>query len=614
MTKRFAMKSIKAIKRYTLYTLLVILLTVSVSSIFALMEIHKEAIFNAKIELNQRIMTFREFLEKKGAGYSIKNGQLYAGSTLLNNNFEIPDKLTAIFGGTFTIFQGDTRVSTSIRRADGSRIVGTKLVGPAYDAIFGHGTSYHGEADIVGTSYITAYEAIKGSDGSIIGVLYAGVEKDDYLSQYNKLRVGIIGILFFIVIVFSVLYYYLFRQGKRAELQSASDLAFMQALIDTIPNPVFYKDADGKYLGCNFAFESLLGVSKFDLIGKTTRDITNNDLTDEQEKVDRNLLSALPGTKYTTEAKLTSTDGIARDVVIFKACYQNESGLNEGIIGSIIDITESKNLQKIMIQTEKMLMIGGLAAGMAHELNNPLCSILQNAQNIQRRLSTDLRANYETAASIGLDFNQMQRYLEQRGIFAMIEYISTASVQAAEIVSNMLSYCRKGSAVLTAVSLPQLVDNSLELACGDYDIRMRGNVSTIEFVKEYDNNIPPVFMHRSEIEQVIINLIKNAVQALNEGCQSDSPRIVLRTRQTERQAIIEVEDNGPGIPPEIKGRIFEPFFTTKEVGSGTGMGLSVAYALVVNNHNGDIVADSIPGGGTKFSVMLPLITDVSSVG
>lgn len=603
------MKSIKAAKKYTLYTLIIVLMTVSAASMVALVEIHSEAVSQANVELKERMLTFREFLEKNGESYSIRNKQMFIGSTLLNDNFAIPDKLTEIFGGTFTIFMGDTRISTSVRRADGTRIVGTKLVGPAFDAIFGRGESYHGEADIEGANYITAYEAIKDAKGTIIGALYTGVKKDDYLSQYNKLHVGIIGILFFIVIVFSMLYYYLFKQGKRSEQKSASDLAFLQTLIDTIPNPVFYKDACGNYLGCNVAFESLFGLSRYDVIGKTAYDIITNNITLEQEEVDRNLLIATPGTKYTTETQITAAGGIARDVVIFKACFQDESGLNEGIIGTIIDITERKNLQKIMIQTEKMLMIGGLATGMAHELNNPLCSILQNTQNIQRRISAELNANKEVAGNIGLDFALMQRYLDQRGIYDMLDYISSASVQASEIVANILSYCRKGAVALTAVSLQQLVDNAIELACSDYDIRIKGNISTIEFIKEYDTNIPSVFMNRSEIEQVLINLIKNAVQALNEGCSSDSARIVLRTRRTDRQVNIEVEDNGPGVPTEIKGRIFEPFFTTKDIGSGTGMGLAVAHALVVNNHNGNITVDSLPGRGTKFSVILPLITD-----
>jgi len=606
------MKSVKAVKKYTLYTLFVVLMTVSISSMFALMEIHNEAIFLANIELNQRMKIFKEYLTHNGENFSSKNGQLFAGNRLLNGNFEIPDKLSSIFDGTFTIFMGDTRISTSIRMEDRTRIVDTKLVGPAYDAIFVRGEAYHGEADIQGTKYITTYEPIKDSAGSIIGALYTGVKKDVYLSQYNKLRFGIVGILFCIVIVFSVLYYFLFKQGMLAEQQSANNLAFLQTLIDTIPNPVYYKNFNGNYLGCNFAFESLFGVNKQDVIGKMSQDLINREVSSEQEKIELGLLSAPAGAKYTSETQITTNDGITKDIIIFKACFQNKTGLNAGIVGSILDITERKHLQKVMIQTEKMLMVGGLAAGMAHELNNPLCSILQNTQNIQRRLSAEFKANKEVANNVGLNLKLMQPYLEQRGIYEMLDFISTASVRAADIVSNLLSFCKKGSVVLAAVQLNQLIDNAIELACCDYELRIRGNISSINFVKEYDNNISPVVINRSEIEQVLINLIKNAVQALNDVCSGDSAKIVFRTRQADKQVVIEVEDNGPGISQEIKGRIFEPFFTTKEVGTGTGMGLSVAYALVVNNHNGSIEVDSIPGGGTKFSIILPLIKQDAS--
>ena len=607
------MKSIKAVKTYTLYTLFIVLATVSVSSLFVLIEIHKEAMFQANFELNQRMKVFEALLVEKGGVFSINGGQLFVGRHPLNNNVELPDRLTGIFGGAFTIFMGDQRISTSIKGPDGTRIVGTRLVGPAYDAIFIRGEAYSGEADIQGTRYITAYKPIKDASGSIVGALYSGVKKDDYLSHFDRFGFGAVGLLLFIAGVFSALYYSLYKQGKLSEQQGANEVAFLQTLIDTIPTPVFYKDQQGCYLGCNQAFEALVGFGRDSVIGRSACDvIVGQELVQEQNKIEQDLLAAPPGTKHSIEARVTSAAGTVRDVVIFRTCYRNEAGKNQGIIASILDITERKKLGQIMVETEKMLMVGGLAAGMAHELNNPIGAIMQNIQNLQRRLSSELGANRRVAGSIGLDIDLMHDYLEQRGINEMLDYISKSSVQAARIVSNMLDFCRQGPVEKCPVPLHDLIDNAIEFVGCDYDFGKGDGHGKVDFVKDYDQRVQMLIINRSEIEQVMANLIRNAIQALEEGCSDADPKIFLRTRLIERGVVIEVEDNGPGMAQEIQNRIFEPFFTTKEIGSGTGLGLAVAYNLVVNNHQGNIRVDSLPGRGTKFSVILPLIAKAVS--
>ena len=279
------------------------------------------------------------------------------------------------------------------------------------------------------------------------------------------------------------------------------------------------------------------------------------------------------------------------------------------IMAIIRDITERKHLQNIMMQTEKMIMVGGLVAGMAHELNNPLGSILQNIQNIQRRISPGLPANDAAADEIGVDFTKVQEYLQRRGIFELLRHISNGGTRAAAIISKLLAFSRTGATKLDLTGLPQMIDSALELAACDYDLKKIYGFKRIEIVRQYEPGMPSVVLNRPEMEEVLINLLKNAAQALKEKQPGKSPRIIVRTKREGGDAVIEVEDNGPGMTEEVSKRVFDPFFTTREVGVGTGLGLSVVYALVVNNHGGTISVDSVPDVGTVVTVTLPLRTE-----
>lgn len=603
------MKPIRAVRKYTLYTLMAVLLSVSAATFVVLSNIHQEAMSQANTALRQRMKVFRELLRVKGSDYRIENGKLFAGSYVINANSEVPDKLAAMFGGAFTVFMGDQRIATSIKREDGARIIGTRLIGPPHDAVFGRGEAYSGTADILGVPYITYYEPLKDQDGAIIGALYSGLKSEEYLAHFERLSYAAAGILFGIAGIISALYYLLLRQMRIAEQQSANELAFLQTLMDAIPLPVFYKDENGKMLGCNAAYESLVGMWRQDVVGKTTHDIiADKELAVTHEKIDRQLLAAEPGLKHSSEAKMPTPNGISRDVQIIKTCFQDVSGRNAGIVGSVLDITERRQLGRMMLETEKMLLAGRLAAGMAHELNNPIGSILQNIQNMQRRLSEELPANQKAASDIGLDMQQMQTYLEQRGINEMLEYISRAGTQAADIVNNMLAFCGRGADQHQAVPLQEVTDVALEQVCSEYGPE---KLQGLNIIREYDQDMPAADMDRLEMERAVVNLIRNAVQAVQERICNNNARIILRTVKSGKLAIIEVEDNGPGIRPEIRGKVFEPFFSTRDVGEGRGMGLAVAYALVVQNHNGQISLGDASDGGAKVCIKLPLSVETA---
>jgi signal transduction histidine kinase len=260
-----------------------------------------------------------------------------------------------------------------------------------------------------------------------------------------------------------------------------------------------------------------------------------------------------------------------------------------------------------MVQTEKMLSVGGLAAGMAHEINNPLSGILQSAQNISRRLDPALEINNAVAATFGTDLASIRGYLEARGIIRFIEGIRQSGERASTTVSDMLHFSRPSDARMAPTSLETLLDKTVALAAHDYDLRKKYDFREIEIARDFEADLPLVPCIATEIGQVILNLLRNASQALGLSLPAvRAPRITLRLRRDAAHMRIEVEDNGPGMDEETRKRVFEPFFTTKDVGVGTGLGLSVSYFIVTSHHQGTMTVESAPGQGARFTMRLPL--------
>ncbi|MBA1278310.1 MULTISPECIES: ATP-binding protein [Pseudomonadaceae] len=277
-----------------------------------------------------------------------------------------------------------------------------------------------------------------------------------------------------------------------------------------------------------------------------------------------------------------------------------------GVVIRIDDITERINMEEIMVQSEKMLSVGGLAAGMAHEINNPLGAILHNAQNIRRRLSPDLERNREAADDTGVRLEAVNQYLQRREIPQLLDGIQQAGSRAAKIVSHMLSFSRMSNRQLAECQLPVLIDQALEIAGNDFALMEGFDFRSLEIIRDFDPQVDRVPCIGNELEQVLLNLLKNAAQAIHQKPGRSRGQIMLRTRLNPPWAEIHVEDNGGGIPEHIRKRIFEPFFTTKEVGQGTGLGLSVSYFIITNNHKGQMEVQSKPDQGTTFTLRLPL--------
>jgi len=249
---------------------------------------------------------------------------------------------------------------------------------------------------------------------------------------------------------------------------------------------------------------------------------------------------------------------------------------------------------------------------MAHEINNPLGAIIHTVQNIKRRLNPALKRNIDVANAMNIDMEQICSYIEGRGIFSFLDNINQAGERASTIVSNMLQFSRQSSKTLHPQSLHHIIDRAINIAKNEYSLSSGYDFKSIDVIKNFDFTMNDVPCIPSEIEQVILNLLKNSAQALQDYKSQKEfdidwySQIQIFTRQTGQMAELIIEDNGPGMDENTTRHIFEPFFTTKEVGLGTGLGLSVSFFIITNHHQGQMRVESTLGSGTRFTISLPL--------
>jgi PAS domain S-box-containing protein len=389
------------------------------------------------------------------------------------------------------------------------------------------------------------------------------------------------------------------RQQEEAEAELNRLRNLLTNVVDSMPSSLICVDVDCRVIQWNRQAERVTGVTATQAAGcylTSVFPLLAQEMTPIRDAIRKGLSSH--------DQRLNSVDGEALrlyDVTIYPLT-------TNGIDGAVIrvdDVTERVRIEELMIQSEKMLSIGGLAAGMAHEINNPLAGILQNIQVIQNRIRADLPANRKTAAECGTTLQSVTRYLDERKVYEMIERIRESGKRAAKIVDNMLSFSRKSSRHLQPCDMVELMEQSLELAVNDYRLKDGFDFRQIGIVREYEDALPLVSCESSQIQQVLLNLLKNGAQAMAESRTPEAARFTLRIRGESAAVRLEIEDNGPGIPQDQANRIFEPFFTTKPIGVGTGLGLSVAYFIIRENYGGELFVESPPGGGARFVLRLP---------
>ncbi|MGP1386015.1 MAG: ATP-binding protein [Thainema sp.] len=275
-------------------------------------------------------------------------------------------------------------------------------------------------------------------------------------------------------------------------------------------------------------------------------------------------------------------------------------------------LKEQESAKTLLVHNEKMASLGQLVAGVAHEINNPvnfihgnLCHVQTYANDLlhliqlyQQECPQPSNALQDEIETIELDF--LQADLEKT-----LTSMQTGTNRIREIVLSLRNFSRLDEIAFKEVDLHEGMDSTLMIL--QHRFKANSNSPGIKIIKDYDAALPKVECYASQLNQVFMNLLANAVDAFEAQAVNTSPTITIQTsREGENQICVQISDNGPGIPDAVRSRIFNPFFTTKPVGKGTGIGLSISHQIVVEKHGGQLACESSPSQGTTFTITLPI--------
>ncbi len=361
---------------------------------------------------------------------------------------------------------------------------------------------------------------------------------------------------------------------KQAEEALRAQLSLLQILIDTIPSPIFYKNVEGVYLGCNQALSDFLGVPKDKIIGGTVYDLYPKDMAEKYFAMDSALFRE-PGVQI-YDYSMSHADGTRHDVNFNKATYFTPQGALAGLVGVMIDITDRKKNEIERLRLSKLESLATLAGGIAHDFNNILTAIMGNIS----LAIIDLREN----EYIGSILNEAEK----------------ACIQAQTLARQLLTFAKGGAPIKELISLAKKVTETGFFAS-------RGSNVKCEFV--FPADLWGVEADPGQISQVFQNLIINAIQAMPAGGTIRVRGENLAVRPGSDLPLdpgnyvkASIHDQGIGIPADYLPRIFDPYFSTKQKGSG--LGLATSYSIV-QNHHGHIAVESQLGAGTTVHVYLP---------
>ena len=287
----------------------------------------------------------------------------------------------------------------------------------------------------------------------------------------------------------------------------------------------------------------------------------------------------------------------------------NTARMKGEIVGlvSIIDISPLKQAEQAVIRAEKKGAVGSLAAGIALEMNNPITGMVQNAQLVKQRLTRDLPSNVRAAREAGTTMESIRSFMDSVQVPDMLEKIILEGERASKVVDNMVAFADGRRSEKSLQEIPELLDRTVDLAVKDYDLNERYDLSGLRFVREYEKKVPSILCWGDKIQQVFFNLMKHRIASLYESDKSpDTPALTIRVTEEDKMIRTEIEDNGPAMDEESARLVFEPFFTPGDMDRETGLGLSVSYFIVVDEHGGEMAVEpGEDGTGNCFVIRLP---------
>ncbi|HDQ00149.1 MAG TPA: HAMP domain-containing protein [bacterium] len=454
-------------------------------------------------------------------------GVLYGGY-LLNNNFQIVDRVRELVYkgdryqnreiGTVTIFLKDLRISTNVENSEEKRAVGTRVSDEVYQAVIVNKQRWAYRAFVVNDWYISEYEPILNYNDEVVGILYVGVLEKAYISIRNRVIYTFFAIASFGFVVIIAISYLITRSITRplSEMVEVTDLIAAGKLDREVK--VKSKDEIGQLA---YSFNRMVTSLR-----KMRLELEEWGNTLEQK------------VKQRTE--------------------------------------ELAAMQNTLMQSQRLASVGKLAAGIAHEINNPLGGILVLSSLVMEDLKSD------------------DPHREN-----LLEVIKQ-TMRCRDIVKGLLQFSRQEEGKTEYLNVNDVLSNTLSL------IEKQALFHNIKVTKNLNPELPSILGDNSQLQQVFMNIILNAVQAMD-----DVGELTINTYHDQKNDMVvtEVSDTGCGIPDELIDRIFDPFFTTKEVGEGTGLGLAIAYGIITK-HQGRMTVKSKVGEGTTFTIKIPVVEAV----
>ena len=353
-------------------------------------------------------------------------------------------------------------------------------------------------------------------------------------------------------------FFEMFRRGKEE----------WETTFDALTESIAIVDGEGVMRRVNSALAKLLGMPEPSLIGKSFTDIVFG----SAEEIPDGLEAARHGGRPPPQTVRSLP--LQRTIRVTAAPLPGDERANDSIVVLVEDVTEQRALEAQLIQNEKMAAVGQLVSGVAHELNNPLTSI----SGLSEFLLEPGRMPESHTEHMRIIHEQAER--------------------ASRIVQNLLTFARKGDPETAEVDMNWVAKKTLQLVEHEFTL------NSITLDRRLTDTPLTVRGDQHELQQVILNLLTNAIHAVNKLPPGAPRTITLETGWADGKITLRVADSGPGVPDDLVGRLFTPFFTTKEPGKGTGLGLSISYGIV-KSHEGSIVYDRAPGGGASFCITLP---------
>lgn len=392
---------------------------------------------------------------------------------------------------------------------------------------------------------------------------------------------------------------------------------FLRTTLESIGDGVISTDLEGNIIFANKSAQSILAMNEYELIGVKLKDIFQNIIENRASEI-LNYFDIKPNENCNTfndkQIIINTKDSKRKILNVKSSIIKDESERIQGIVFVLKDKTELINIETQLSLSQKMESIGQLAAGIAHEINTPLQYVGDNVKFLDNAFySLTEYLNKIKTLILNTNMPELKEELSQKEKELDLEYLLNEIPSALE--QTHIGIQRVGQIIL---AMRDFAHPGIK-AKSYYDINHSIEVTTnicrnkwkyiANLKMELDPNLPPVFCSLDEINQVILNMILNSVDAIEEksdGNPDEKGLIKISTRQIDDEIEITISDTGIGIQKENIKRIFDPFFTTRQVGKGTGQGLSICYNIIVKKHNGKIFVESNYGEGTTFIIRLPI--------